>query len=67
MNTSSKQLTPNTVVKPHMGEWVQVVEQNDNMVTVDYVGSFPGRERRNLIHISHLLLNTAHPLSKKLS
>jgi hypothetical protein len=61
------QLETNTVVKTRTGEWVQVVSQWDNMVTVDYVASFRGRDRRDLIHVSNLLLNTAHKLSKKLS
>ena len=53
----------NTVVKTDRGEWVQVVDQNENMVTVDSIGKY---EHRTQIHINHLLLNTAHELSKKL-
>ncbi len=67
MNTTTSTLTANTVVKTVMGEWVQVVGQWDNMVTVDYVASFTGRSRRDMIHVSKLLLNTAHQLSKKLN
>jgi hypothetical protein len=60
-------LEVNTVVKTVFGEWVQVVDQNENMVTVDYVSSFRGRSDRAMIHISKLLLFTAHKLSKKLN
>lgn len=59
-------LAVNTVVKTDMGEWVQVVDQNENMVTVDAVRTSKHSARRTQIHISHLLLNTAHQLSKKL-
>ena len=60
----STTLEANTVIKTDRGEWVQVISQWDNMVTVEWVG---GYEPRGQVHISHLLLNTAHKLSKKIT
>lgn len=60
-------LEENTVIKTVYGEWVQVVSQFDNMVTVDRVAQSARFERRSVVHISKLMLPTAHKLSKKLS